>query len=224
MDTTFKYLGKVNKDLTEHYEWDARWLGAAKAKNEAAAAKRMATQLFKTLAQFEGTLGPEQQLAMRAAGSVMKAVAKELDQVADWSKKYKLHCDQVSADEKAHRLDEVALARWAGNDDEMMREASALIEFHETAGEEWLRRTKQLTVETLVCGLTSPHELKAEFSVHANKGGSCTTVRRLAAHTWSGLAEARSSLETAWNRNFYHVGGADYEAWWASKKSINAIV
>lgn len=224
MDSTFKYRSTVNKELAARYEWEARYRGATEAKNHAATAKRMATQLFKTLGQFERTLGPEQKLAMQAAASVMKTLGKELDQVADWSKGYKLHCDQVSADAEAQRLDEIALQRWAGNDEEMLREASALIEFREKAGEEWLRLTKQLTGETLVCGLDAPHELIAEISKPANRHGYCTRVRRLAAQTWSDLAEAKASFETVWKQNYYHAGGADYEAWWASKKSVMTIV
>lgn len=217
---TFKFRGSFNKELVERYEWNARFHGSEIVKKDAASAKRMSTQLSKTIAQFESIVKPEQKLALHAASSVMTALAAELDRAAAWARAYKSHSDRVAAVKKAKVEDVAALNRWAGNDAAMLAEFNDLMEFLEhghrrpAAINEWLRNFKQLPTEVDVLAPSSSVNnllaLRATVS-ELMKLNEVSKVRRIAAEAWLDL----SVKEGAHGRDgsYYVAGYADYEAW-----------
>lgn len=118
---------KVDLDLIERYEYEARYHGATNIKNELATAKRTATTLAKTSEQFRH-LRPEQKLALDAAASAMRQLATDLTALTAWAKDYGAYCaaERVRAD--AAELEAFANNRWGTDPKALEFEADVIIE------------------------------------------------------------------------------------------------
>lgn len=234
----FKFKGTVNHELTKRYEYKS----VADAKNDAALAKRLATQLTQTVSRFEYTVKPEQRLALQAAANVMKAMATELAQVVVWSKAYKVHCDQVALAEKTEEQDAAAVKRWGGDSASMLTEAKELIDFlgkgkdqgsHELI-QEWAKCYRQLPKKCSVkAPLGSYYDLTSQLEGVLSKPSNQLSqsdvlkIKRLTAELLRCffLSDKNGSLSESFSGNvFYYLGADDYEAWRAWRKSVHAAI
>ncbi|UUZ71114.1 hypothetical protein LP415_18335 [Polaromonas sp. P1(28)-8] len=123
----FKSRRKVDPELLERYEWDARYHGDKNIKNELATARRTATTLEKSATQFKH-LRPEHKLALDAATSTMRKLAADLAELSSWAKEYGVYCAAERARIDAAELDAFAEKRWGTNPKAMEFEGEAIVE------------------------------------------------------------------------------------------------
>ena len=129
----FKTRLRVNPELLERYEYDARYYGDKNIKNELASAKRTATSLSKASASFS-YLRPGQKLALDAANSSMRSLANDLAVLQTWAKQYFAFCEIEREREHVESLEQLALKRWNNDDNALKFEAELLHELQTKDG------------------------------------------------------------------------------------------
>lgn len=105
---------KVDRELAKRWESSARYYGDKNVKKQMAAARRTATTLVNSVGQFSN-LRPEQELAIKAAASSMRALANDLQGLVVWAKAFQLFCQAEYKRERSAVLEAMAVKRW-GND------------------------------------------------------------------------------------------------------------
>ena len=223
----FKFRGRVNAELVEQYRSHAAWHGAERPKNGAATARRAATILKKSLATFS-SLRPEQSLALKAAASVLSMLAADLDGVAAWAKAYKVHCDAERVRQQHEAEDALAEKLWAGDDALMLADARELVELFSPPGREligeFLRQSKTFDVVYLA-ELDNSRRLESLRLAATAQPSDLMKFRRDAAYCIDEMLKQKSRLEKNFRGEMsYEVGGKDYLAWKAWRKSVRAAV
>ena len=125
--TGFKSRRKVNPELIERYEWNARYNGDKDIKKELSTARRTATSLENASKQF-GHLRPEHQLALDAATSAMRQLSADLSELVSWAKEYGMYCAAEHARKAAAELEAVAEKRWGNDQKALAFEADVIVE------------------------------------------------------------------------------------------------
>ena len=131
----FKSRRKVDPELIERYEWDARYNGDKNIKNELSTARRTATTLAKSANQFSH-LRPEHKLALDAATSAMRKLAADLAELVGWAKEYGAFCAAERARASAAELEALAEKRWGSDVKAMEFEAELIRELMTPEGAE----------------------------------------------------------------------------------------
>lgn len=227
--TEFRFRGRVNQALADQYRSSAASYGAERVKNDAATAKRAATTLKKSLGSFY-SLKPEQRLALEAAASVLAGLASELDQVAIWAKAYKLHADAERARQRDEAEDAIAEKLWSGDDQQMLADASELVEFLSVAGQElvaeWLKQTKVNVFHQIYTA--RPYDigrLQTLILDAKDQSADLIKLRRVAARCVAEVLKSESRTDPTYRDQIsYTVGGGDYRAWKAWRKSAREAV
>ena len=226
-EAEFKFRGRVNQELVNQYKSSAKYYGAERPKKDAATAKRAATTLKKSLETFY-SLRPEQRLALDAAASVLSALAADLDGVAAWAKAFKAHSDAERVRQQFDAEDALAEKLWAGDDALMLADARELVELFSAPGRElmgeFLKQSKTFDVIYLA-ELNDSRRLESLRLAATAQPSDLKKFRRDAAYCIDEMLKQKSRLE----KNFrcemsYDVGGKDYLAWKAWRKSVRAAV
>lgn len=123
----FKSRRKVDPELIDRYEWEARYYGEKNIKNELSTARRTATSLAKAAAEFKH-LRPEHKLALDAATSAMRKLAADLAELVGWAKAYGVFCAAARAAKEAEELAAFAEKRWGSDSKAMEFEADVIVE------------------------------------------------------------------------------------------------
>ena len=226
-EAEFKFRGRLNQELVNQYKSSAKYYGAERPKKDAATAKRAATTLKKSLETFY-SLRPEQRLALDAAASVLSTLAADLDGVAAWAKAYKVHCDGERVRQQIEAEDALAEKLWAGDDAAMLADARELVELFSAPGKEligeFLKQSKVFDVIYLV-GLDNSSRLYSLRLAVTAQPSDLKKFRRDAAYCVDEMTKQKSYLDKSFRGEmFYHVGGSDYLAWKAWRKTVRAAV
>lgn len=226
-EAEFKIRGKVNTELANQYRYDARYNGAERPKKDAATARRAATTLKNSLDTFY-SLRPEQCLALKAAASVLSVLAADLDGVAAWAKAYKVHCDAERVRMQAEAEDDMANKLWAGDDVAMLADAQELAELFSAPGKElmseFLKQSKTFDVIYLPA-LDDSRRLDALRLAGKAQPADLKKFRRDTAYCVDQMLSRRGRLgKTYQGEADYEVGGQDYLAWKAWRRSVKAAV
>lgn len=209
----FKSRRKVDPELIDRYEWEARYYGDKNIKNELATARRTATSLAKAATEFKH-LRPEHKLALDAATSAMRKLAADLAELVGWAKEYGVFCAAARAAKEAAELEAFAEKRWGSDAKAMEFEAEVVVELVSRHGGEafghWMHSIGQhLDVQ--------PTEFSIPFqNVHARESHNQRVV----------LARVlRSALDHPPNKwkgmrgMTYICGWKDYEMYLAHRKA-----
>ena len=226
-EAEFKFRGKVNAELVEQYRSRASYYGAERPKKDAATARRAATTLKNSLDTFN-SLKPEQCLALKAAANVLYTLAADLDGVTAWAKAYKVHCDAERLREQREAEDAIAEKLWAGDDAAMLSDVRELGELFSTPGRElmseFLKQSKTfdgISLSSLDDGFRFDGlrlQAKAQPS-------DWLKFRRDAAYCIDQMLARRSRTGKNYLGKMEHeVGGADFLAWKAWRKTVRAAV
>lgn len=107
----FRFRGTVDAPLAERYGWRDR---EKRIKDDAALARRTATQLSKTVESFRWCAGldPETTLAITAGASAMKKLAARLENMKPWAKAYTQWEGDRDAARERFEVAAFARARW----------------------------------------------------------------------------------------------------------------
>ena len=227
-ETEFKYRGKVNQELASQYRSGAEFYGAERPKKDAATAKRAVTTLKNYLESLYFPLKPEQCLALKAAASVLATLAADLDGVAAWAKSYKAHCDAERVRQQIEAEDALAEKLWAGDDSAMLADARELAELFSAPGRElmaeFLKQSKTFDV-IYSAELNDSRRLESLRLAATAQPSDFKKFRRDAAYCIDEMLKQRSRLEKNFRGEMsYEVGGRDYLAWKAWRKSVRAAV
>lgn len=213
----FKTRRKVNPELAQRYEHDASYYGDKNIKNELASAKRTATSLAKASAAFS-YLRPEQKLALDAATSAMRSLARDLAELALWAKDYAAFCTAERERENIEVFEKLAEKRWSNDADALNFEAAVLNELQTNDGKhalgDWFHgRGMHKDV--------SRDDFSVSFDIcPPNKNYS---KRLNTAALLQGLVHTRphKSNAYAWNGKWWYVAGwQDYEEYLAWRKTV----
>lgn len=226
-EAEFKFRGKVNEELARQYRSSARHNGAERPKKDAATARRAATTLKNSLDTFY-SLQPEQRQALDAAARVLYTLAAELGGVAAWAKAYKVHCDAERVRLQDEAEDAIAEKLWAGDDVSMLDDARELVELFSAAGKEmigeFLKQSKTFDVIYLA-ELDDGRRLDSLRLASKSQPSDLKKFSRDAAYCIGEILQRRSRLEKNYRGEMeYEVGGGDYRAWKAWRKSVKAAV
>jgi hypothetical protein len=226
-EAEFKFRGKVNTELASQYRYDARYNGAERPKKDAATARRAATTLKNSMDTFY-SLRPEQCLALKAAASVLSTLAADLDGVAAWAKSYKAHCDAERVRMQNEAEDALAEKLWAGDDAEMLDDARELVELFSAAGKELMTEFLKQSKTFDVIYLSEPDNSRRLDSLRVAATARPTElkqVRRDSAYCIAEMTKQSSRLEKNFRGEMsYSIGGKDYLAWKAWRKTVRAAV
>ena len=225
--TEFKFRGKVNTELASQYRHDARYNGAERPKKDAATARRAATTLKNSLETFY-SLSPEQRLALDAAASVLATLAADLDGVAAWAKAYEVHCDAERVCQRLEAEDALAEKLWAGDDAAMLADARELAELFSPPGRElmgeYLKQSKVFDVIYLA-ELNDSRRLDSLRLAATAQPSDFEKFRRDTAYCVDQVLSRRARLEKNYRGEMScEVGGKDYLAWKAWRKTVRAAV
>lgn len=226
-EAEFKFRGRVNQELVNQYKSSAKYYGAERPKKDAATAKRAATTLTNLLGPYY-PLKPEQRLALDAAAQMLSTLAAELDGVASWAKAYKVHCDAERVRLQAEAEDEMAEKLWAGDDASMLDDARELVELFSAPGKElmgeFLKQSKTFDVIYLA-ELNDSRRLESLRLAATAQPSDLKKFRRDAAYCIDEMLKQKSRLEKNFRGEMsYEVGGKDYLAWKAWRKTVRAAV
>lgn len=100
------------KELVEQYAYQARYGGADQIKNDAASAKRTATQLEKAVRQFT-QLTTKDKTALLDAALAMRTLARNLTGLTRWADNLKAYCSKVRKADLVAEMTQLAATRWA---------------------------------------------------------------------------------------------------------------
>ena len=130
IDRDFEWVppGGAYSELQEKYASRSTYQLADRVKQDAAAAKRGATEMQKLFDQFRDVLGDDQLLALKAAVSVARKLATELDGIKPWSKAYEKHLQEKVLRENHERHMARAHKRWP-TDAEAVAQAEDLVAY-----------------------------------------------------------------------------------------------
>lgn len=213
----FKTRRKVNSELAQRYEHDASYYGDKNIKNELASAKRTATSLAKASAAFS-YLRPEQKLALDAATSAMRSLARDLAELALWAKDYAIFCTSEREREEIEKLEKLAEKRWNNDVAALNFEASILSELQTNDGKhalgDWfhgrgLHKDVPRNDFSLSFDLCPP---KKNYSNRLNTAAILVGID----HTRPQKSNAYSRTGSYW----YVCGWQDYEEYLAWRKSV----
>lgn len=213
----FKTRRKVNAELAQRYEHDASYNGDKHIKNELASAKRTATSLAKASAAFS-YLRPEQKLALDAATSAMRSLARDLAELALWAKDYAAFCASEREREDMEKLEKIAVKRWSNDVVALNFEASILSELQTNDGKhalgDWfhgrgLHKDVPRNDFSLSFDLSPP---KKNYSNRLNTAAILVGID----HTRPQKSNAYSRTGAFW----YVCGWQDYEEYLAWRKSV----
>lgn len=211
----FKTKRKVNPELTQRYEFDASYYGNKNIKNELASAKRTATSLSKASAAFS-YLRPEQKLALDAATSAMRSLAKDLAELALWANDYRAFCVTERERERVESLEKIALKRWNGDVHALNFEAEILAELETKEGKcalgDWFHgrgKLKEVEREDFLLSHNKPQSNK-EYSLRLNTAALLEDL----VHN---KPDKYNSYSKEWR---YVCGWQDYEDYLAWRKSV----
>ncbi len=227
LEAEFQFRGKVNSELASQYRSRASHNGAEQPKSDAATARRAATTLKKSLDTFY-SLRPERRQALDAAARVLSTLAADLDGVASWAKAYKVHCDSERVRMQAEAEDELAEKMWGGDDALMLDDARELVELFSPAGKEmmseFLKQSKVFDVIYLPA-LDDSRRLDALRLAGKAQPADLKKFRRDAAYCVDQMLSRRSRMDKTYRGEAEcEVGGKDYLAWKAWRKSVKAAV
>jgi hypothetical protein len=174
------------------------------------------------------SLRPEQCLALKAAASVLSVLAADLDGVAAWAKAYKVHGDSERVRIRAEAEDEMAEKLWAGDDVAMLADAQELAELFSAPGKEllsdFLKQSKTFDVIYLA-ELDDSRRLDSLRLPATARPTDLKKFRRDAAYCIAEMTKQSSRLEKNFRGEMsYSIGGKDYLAWKAWRKTVRAAV
>lgn len=133
---------KADSELIERWEFHVRYGGDKKIKIELAQARRVATQLDNACSAFTN-LAPEQQLALKAAASVMRKLAVDLSALALWAKDYSVFYQKEQNRIRNEEYLTKARDRWGDDQTKFDFECKIIREVRTTEGAsifiDWLR-------------------------------------------------------------------------------------
>lgn len=213
----FKTRHKVNPELVQRYEFDASYYGDKNIKNELASAKRTATSLAKASASFS-YLRPEQKLALDAATSAMRSLARDLAELALWAKDYAAFCASEREREDMEKLEKLADKRWSNDVDALNFEANILSELQTNDGKhalgDWFHG-RGLHKDVPRNDFSLSFDLCPPKKNYSNRLNTAAVLQ--------GIDHARPQKSNAYSRTgtyWYVCGWQDYEDYLAWRKSI----
>lgn len=213
----FKTRRKVNSELAQRYEHDASYFGDKHIKNELANAKRTATSLAKASAAFS-YLRPEQKLALDAATSAMRSLARDLAELALWAKDYAAFCVIEREREHVESLEKIAERRWSNDTNALSFEAGLLSELETKEGKcalgDWFHgRGLHKDVDRLEFSvrLDSTPTPRKNYTLKLNTAAVLEGLNRGSPHKFSSFTSDK------W---YYVCGWQDYEEYLAWRKSV----
>jgi hypothetical protein len=208
----FNSRHKVNPELISRYEWDARFYGDKNIKNELACAKRTATTLAKSRAQFSH-LKPEHKLALDAAASAMASLVADLTVVAAWAKDYGNFMEIERKREEVERLEAFAAQRWGADNAAVAFEIALIAELATDAGlealGEWMHARGMQTDIRLEGFRTPRFGIKNQPPKNKLEAAeSLLSIQNCSPHIGSTMAGS-----------YYYCGTEDYELYLQYKKN-----
>jgi len=133
-------------NLEAQYRWTHWSKVEAKVKTDATQTKKIATSLKFVAERYTDSLSDEQKLALRAAASVLRQMAVELEAARAWAKKT---ARTGAAKEEACAVakdQEFFKTRFSGQEGRLRDEALALQNFHGAEGKQWLEDRFQVSM------------------------------------------------------------------------------
>ena len=211
--TGFKSRRKVNPELIDRYEWNARYHGDKDIKKELSTARRTATSLENSSKQF-GHLRPEHKLALEAATSAMRQLSADLSELVGWAKEYGVYCAAEHARQAAAELEAVAEKRWGNDPKALAFEADVVAELSSRYGAVALGHWMHLLGQHLD---VKPEDFSIDFdNVHNQESHH---QRKVLARIIQG-AMGRAPLKWAGPRGMsYSCGWGDYELYLTHRKA-----
>ena len=207
---------KVDAELVNRWQFDARYHGDINIKAQMATARRTATMLQKSIDQFSN-MRPEQELAIKAAASAMRTLASELQGIATWAKAYRVFCDAEYKKDRTAALEAIACNRWGNDIDAMNFEQIVMNDLRNEKGRlafgRWMQeRTdcdfKRFAVnhihEPFCSGWTEGRNPRIELAEKIEEG------------------MRRTSRDVSWDGKHLHCSWADYEAYLAYRNQVAA--
>lgn len=206
---------KVDRELIERWQFDARYHGDKNIKAQMATARRTATMLQKSIDQFTN-MRPEQELAIKAAASAMRSLANDLQGLATWAKDYQIFCKAEYKKDRTVELEAIANKRWGKDMDGMNFEFGIVNELRTHTGHLAFGRWMQGRTD---CDL----KRFAEAHIHDPFGSTSGTERRtprieLAEKIEEGMRSA--SRHISFDGGHLHCSWADYEAYLLYRKQV----
>lgn len=190
----------LSHELLDRWERSARWRGAEEIKVQLASARRTLTLMEKAKNQFIN-LKPEQELAINAASSALRALVTELERVAEWASAYHAFFCRARSIEEESDLEAVAQARWGSDEQALQFETGLMDELASKDGKlvfaQWMhsaRKYMQANLEDIeppIRCLESPRRGHAyEPRVETLRSRAAWTIRkarevRSRPHVWS---------------------------------------
>lgn len=214
---SFEYHGrhKLNEELTRRYKHGYFGDREKTIRDDAAAARRAATQLENAAGRFAEILPPDQLQAMKAGASAMARLAQQLEQLKPWAQALKKH---EEAERKARDLfkdERQAAERWT-NEAAMRTEAALMAAFRGEEGAAWLiERHKVKEVNHMGLSHFQSLALDPAQPMMVIRTGLLAILRQLGGRAGGGDwdPERSENFKTHDGTLMRHAGWADWCAW-----------
>jgi len=207
---------KVDRELAKRWESSARHYGDKNVKTQMAAARRTATTLVRSVEQFSN-LRPEQELAIKAAASAMRALANDLEGLVVWAKAFKLFCEGEYKKERSVALEAIAAKRWGNDAEAFAFECSLIDELLSNDGRvalgQWMH-TRGVGLDTPVDRFDSPFDSRVE----ALDGE--TPREKAAARLEKAVRCRERDASSGWGGKRLDCSWRDYEEYLAYRQAV----
>lgn len=204
---------KVDREVAKRWEFDAWRNGDKTIKTQMATARRTATTLERSVGQFSN-LRPEQELAIKAATSAMRALANDLQGLATWAKAFKTFADAEHKKDRAAELEAIAVKRWGDDADAQAFECDLIRELTTNDGRaalgQWMHGRGESTQIAADC-FFSP------FTSRVSQAGGIT--RAEAAECIEDATRSRGR-HASWDGRCLHCSWQDYEAYLVYRRAV----
>lgn len=212
--------------IFRRFKDEASFHGADGLKTRQSQARRIATSLAKSLAEFGPILDSDQVQAGRSCVSALNSLADDIERAARMAKTFKAREDARRKAEQDRQADELVVRYLTGwTEEEVVQCAQDLAAFDSSQGMRWRDARRGCAVHTEP-GLWSPNDCAQVFKrAHAD---SVTRAQRYT-DLCRDLAQALQTLESPLGHSY--ATRADFDAWRqylrdrvAAKASVHAVV
>ena len=124
---------KVDMEDALRWKYSAMRNGDKDIKAQMATARRTATSLERSIQQFSN-LRPEQELAIKAGASAVRALARDMETLCAWAKSFKAFFDIEYKKDRDTELETIAFKRWGADDEAFKFEFALMQELGSTDG------------------------------------------------------------------------------------------
>ena len=150
---------KVDMEDALRWKYSAMRNGDKDIKAQMATARRTATSLERSIQQFSN-LRPEQELAIKAGASAVRALTRDMETLCNRAKSFKAFFDLEFKKDRDTELEAIAFKRWGSDDDAFKFEFALMQELGSTDGKlnfgNWMHSLGQhldATIEDVVCAV-----------------------------------------------------------------------